>query len=224
MASTREGGLEIREALSPARIGTYEAAVGGDIHTALVLYAWNAQVSAAFLAPLHICEVVVRNAVAAALEAKYGTNWPWSSAFEQSLPNPGQVYNPRRDLQRARQNVPMGHVGKVIPELKFAFWQSMFTKRHDTRIWDLYLKTVLPNLDAAQPVAQLREALFNVLEVLRKLRNRVAHHEPIFTRDLRGEFAKICDVVCYQSWVAAEWMLDHQQVETLLAAKPGHAP
>jgi len=33
---------------------------------ALALYAWNAEVSAALLAPLHICEVVMRNAAAEA--------------------------------------------------------------------------------------------------------------------------------------------------------------
>lgn len=43
---------------------------------ALALYAWNAQVSAALMAPLHLCEVVVRNAAADAIAAVYGVNWP----------------------------------------------------------------------------------------------------------------------------------------------------
>jgi len=60
----------VRAALSAARMGTFEAAAGvqsDDDPAALLLYAWNAEVSGAFLAPLHVCEVVIRNAVSDAL-------------------------------------------------------------------------------------------------------------------------------------------------------------
>lgn len=87
MSSTKDS---IKTALSANRISTYEQAKGVtkaglvrplSLDKALELYAWNAQVSAAFLHPLHICEVVVRNGVANAIEAVYGPNWPWSAAF-----------------------------------------------------------------------------------------------------------------------------------------------
>lgn len=63
----------IKASLSAARVGTYEAYVGGhagvdQTKKALNLYMWNAQVSAAFLVPLHICEVVTRNALSEVLE------------------------------------------------------------------------------------------------------------------------------------------------------------
>jgi hypothetical protein len=55
----------IKATLSTPRIETYEAATAGDpnLSRALALYAWNAQVSAAMLAPLHICEVSIRKEV-----------------------------------------------------------------------------------------------------------------------------------------------------------------
>jgi len=112
----------VRVALSAHRMGTYEAAAGvrtDDDPAALMLYAWNAEVSGALLAPLHVCAVVIRNAVADAIEAVYGPRWPWSPTFEHSLPNPMQGYSPRRDLQSARRVAPTA--GKVIPELKFVF-------------------------------------------------------------------------------------------------------
>ncbi|QDQ88948.1 hypothetical protein FMZ60_16090 [Alcaligenaceae bacterium SJ-26] len=65
----------VREALSAARMETYERAVGGDGEcnpAALRLYAWNADVSGALLPPLHVCEVVIRNVVSDALAAVYG--------------------------------------------------------------------------------------------------------------------------------------------------------
>ena len=97
---------QIRNALSSKRIETYENlkdVVRPDLtplplDKALALYAWNAQVSAAFMHPLHICEVVVRNGVASVIEEVYGERWPWSPGFFQSLPHPATGYSMQHDL------------------------------------------------------------------------------------------------------------------------------
>jgi hypothetical protein len=211
----------VRKALSPARMATYElaAAVTGDEDPgALALYAWNAQVSAALLAPLHICEVVVRNSVADALEMVYGAMWPWSPGFEQSLPAPGIGYSPRKDLQDVRRI--QTSTGKVIPELKFVFWQKMFTSRHDNRLWNTHLMRVLPNLPPAKPVGQLRREIYDSLEEIRKLRNRIAHHEPIFARNLSGDLQRIVGLVEVRCEVTARWMMSNQQASTIIARRP----
>ena len=98
----------VKNSLSLPRIGTYEAALdsaGNPITSrqALHLYAWNAQVSAALMAPLHICEVVVRNAVSDALEAVYGQNWPRSVGFE---PLTLVIASLRTSGQRAERTTP----------------------------------------------------------------------------------------------------------------------
>lgn len=199
----------IKGALSPARVGTYEAATTGtpQLTSALMLYAWNAQVSAAMLAPLHLCEVVIRNAVADAVASVYGPQWPWSPGFHQSLPNPARGYNPRQDLVAARAGKTT--TGKVIPELKFAFWQTMFTSRFDARLWVPHLRVVMPHLDQTKAVGQLR-----------KLRNRIAHHEPIFRRNLGDDFQKIHDLVAFRCGFNAAWMIQNQHAQALIATKP----
>lgn len=211
----------VRTALSAARIATYESAAsiqGDDDPSALVLYAWNAEVSGALLAPLHICEVVVRNAVADALEAVYGPCWPWHKTFERSLPSPPQGYSPQRDLRNARRSVST--TGKVIPELKFVFWQKMFTRRYDARIWDKHLQRVMPNLDPKQSLPMLRESIYKDLEQIRLLRNRIAHHEPIFNRNLTDDYQNILKLVRYRCIITAEWMDNNQQAVTAINAKP----
>ncbi len=114
-------------------------------------------------------------------------------------------------------------IGKVIPDLKFAFWQRMFTGRHDTRLWDSELFRVMPNLDTAQSVAALRFAIYNDLEDVRRLRNRIAHHEPIFTRDLADDYQKILALVSYRCAVTAAWLDENQQAEAVIAVKPSQA-
>lgn len=71
MLSTKDQIAAVKSALSAPRISTYEFAAGtvdNEDPSALDLHLWNAQISGAFLTPLHICEVVIRNAIADALE------------------------------------------------------------------------------------------------------------------------------------------------------------
>lgn len=210
----------IKNALAAARIATYEAATTTtpQLPGALALYAWNAQVSAAMMAPLHICEVVVRNAVADALTAVYGPNWPWEDVFVISLPAPSRGYNARADLLKVRSGQLT--TGKVIPELKFVFWQTLFTKRFDDRIWQKHLHTVMPHLNATKTISQLRQLIYGELDQLRKLRNRIAHHEPIFKRNLADDFLKIQELIALRCPITSAWMEGNQHATALIAAKP----
>lgn len=66
--------------LSAPRMTTYQQVVthkpqNQQTLAALALYRWNVEVSAAFMAPIHLCEVVVRNAASEALTAVYGPQW-----------------------------------------------------------------------------------------------------------------------------------------------------
>jgi hypothetical protein len=214
MSNTETTIRAIKSALSPARISTYETATGAladDDPRAIALYAWTAQVSAALFAPLHICEVVVRNAAADALEAVYGPRWPWNRGFVLSLPTsqPGIGYNPRRDLESVAARQPS--TGKVIPELKFVFWQHMFTYRHDARLWNGHLKRIFPNHDSSKTIVELRNALYSDLEAIRKLRNRIAHHEPVITRNLPEDFNRMARLVDQRSTMVASWSLQSRR-------------
>ncbi|PUE06237.1 hypothetical protein B9Z51_15550 [Limnohabitans sp. T6-5] len=211
----------IKSMLSDARLATFEAAIhspGPILPRALALYAWNAQISAALLAPLHVCEVVIRNAVSDALAAVYGSQWPWESVFENSLPSPKVGFNPRHELVRARAREQS--TGKVIAELKMVFWQKMFTGRFDTRLWNDHLFSVLPHLDATKSVQELRRLIHGDLEQLRALRNRIAHHEPIFKRPLKDDFVKMQELIAFRCPTTSLWMANNQQATSLMTAKP----
>ncbi|WP_244656049.1 MULTISPECIES: hypothetical protein [unclassified Pseudomonas] len=212
----------VSTALSSARMATYRsaaAAAGFGGEEALALYAWNARVSGALLTPLHICEVVVRNAVADALELIHGPSWPWSSGFERSLPRcAGPGYNPLTDLQRLKSK--RSTAGQIVAELKFVFWEKMFTSRHDDRIWNSCLIQVFPNLEPANTTSENRKKIFENLNNVRLLRNRIAHHEPIFSRDLQADFCIIIGLVEARCRASASWMLKQQHALEVIATKP----
>jgi len=216
MALSQQQVTAITTTLSPARMGTYLSAQGFSPNTsALDIYVWNALVSGAFFSTLHICEVVVRNAIAHALELKYGSNWPWDAGFERSLPQWLKV-----ELQSARNRMAVGSTGKVIAELKFVFWCYMFKSNQDQHIWNAYLHTVFPHLPKPLTVATGRSMLYDDMEALRVFRNRIAHHEPIFTYPLTEHLARIQRLIRLRCGDTMEWLLQWETVNAALAAKP----
>ena len=212
----------MRLMLSPARFATYEAAaaaVGLPPEAAVKLYAWNARTSGALLIPLHVCEIAIRNAVAQALKLVYGNHWPWDRNFENSLPvSKGAGYQQRQDLINTRSRFRT--TDRVVVELKFVFWEKMLTSRHDSRIWETHLFSLFPNLDKSTVVSAHRLRLAQDLEAVRSLRNRIAHHEPIFKRNLATDFIRIYNLVQARCEVSAGWMMSQQSVLSAIREKP----
>ncbi|QXI65909.1 MULTISPECIES: hypothetical protein [Paracoccus] len=217
MPFTQDEVQQLPDIFSAPRFATYLAEKNAHRIEALELYKWNLDVSCAFFAPLQVCEVSIRNAISEAIELTYGPNWPYEQSFEIALPNPQRAYSPRANLLSHR-NEPT--TGKVIAELKFVFWERMFTGRHDKTIWNHHLRTVLPNLDAAKSVQQLRREAFDTLKDIRDLRNRIAHHEPIFRRNIQDEYNRIKKVVGWRSTVAANWLDKVETVTNHIPNKP----
>lgn len=216
--------INIKNALSTQRLGTYESVLchGVNLSTeqALKLYACNSMISFAFMSPLQIFEVVLRNAVSDALERKYGSSWPWNSSFEGSLPNPRNAYSPKRDLQNAKRDLAQGASGKVIAELKFVFWERLLTRRFDDRIWNSHLFDVFPNADSSLGVSNVRNDLRSMTESVRGLRNRIAHHEPIISRSLHDDLQTAFKIIEYRCNDTKDWALSFQHVKQLLEVKP----
>lgn len=210
-------GTAVQAALSAPRLSTYLRATEGDMNHALDLYGWNARISSALMLPAHFAEVSTRNAVADALTTVYGPRWPWSPSFAGSLPNPSRGYNQRGDL--ANESRRTTTEGKVIAELEFVFWQKMFTSRHDERVWSSQIRAQFPHATEPAPDA-LRARVYADLEVIRALRNRIAHHEPIFSRDLGSDLAKLVDLVEMRSAEVADWVRSMEGVTRILAEKP----
>ena len=208
----------ISAVLSAPRMGTYLAATGGDADRAVELYGWNARISSALILPAHFAEVSTRNAVDEALTAKYGTRWPWNASFEQSLPDKGgPAYNARRNLMSVRATERT--TGKVIAELRFVFWQTMFTARHDQRLWDRQIASLFPHDDSPTP-RQLRGRIYDDLETIRRLRNRIAHHEPIFARDLAEDLRTMIGLCRIRSTPTARWLEALEDATATLARRP----
>ena len=208
---------DLPRAVSADRFGTYLRETGGDRQRALALYEWNMAVSAAFWTPLHLCEVVVRNGIVDAIEAVHTSAWPVTRGFLASLPDPIRGYNPRKEVTAKGQRHPT--TGKVVADLTLAFWEQMLTKRHDDRIWNGHFRACFPNASGLS-VAGDRKDMHNDVFAIRKLRNRIAHFEPVFARNLADDLERLVRLTSRRSRTAATYIERIETVTPLLSVRP----
>jgi len=214
---------ELPGVISSPRFETYLNVCQNNKTLALQLYQWNLEMSAAFIVPMQVCEVALRNGVVLALEKQYGEKWHLSPGFLKSLPSTKSGYNPSKDFKKTSEALDAKNsltAGKLVADLKFAFWEYMLTKRHDGRLWKPYFYTSFPHSDSKVPFSIIRGKAKESVGRVRQLRNRIAHHEPIFGRDLLQEYHLICELIGMRNLIAVGWVDKVQKITMLNALKP----
>lgn len=181
---------QMEKLLSPARMRPYLATVpAGAWSDAVALYDWNTRVGAAFFEDLHYLEVGLRNAMDITLvdyAVSLNTTDSWFSTTRIHLsPGSRRVITKARDRATGGGAVPEVH-GKVIAELSFGFWSSLLSDSYNRSLWAPCLK------DAFDGQVR-RQRLHAALDQMRVLRNRIAHHEPLHSRDLDADHRVLLD-------------------------------
>src|SRR6185437_13220766 len=164
--------------VSAARLRKYYQAANGDGQLAMRLYRWNCSISQSLWLPLQTLEIATRNSIASVLTARYGANWPHDPRF---LANLGKEDKDSLADTLSRQRRAYGRawppVDAMVSDLSLGFWVSMLTRKYDVPFgWATRIKMAFPNL----PAGCNRQTVYRPLEDIRILRNRIAHHEPIF--------------------------------------------
>ncbi len=185
----------LEEAISAERLAPYRVLAGGDTVLALRLYERNTALSEALYSALQGLEVTLRNRVDRALASGLGRA-DWYNAellyAEQLRP----VEQAKQAL--AREEKPPSP-GRVVAELSFGFWTGMMGPKYDD-LWRLHLVRVFAHRPLQRTEAHER------LNTIRKLRNRVAHYEPILSRPLDRDFNRILDAIAWMCPVTSRWV------------------
>lgn len=204
----------LQQRFSPERLGPYQAAVRGDLTQAVALYEWNAKMSGTFWITLGHVEVLIRNAMHQQLTA-------WSTRQHREprwyLDPAGVLDSRRRDeiaeaRRRATRDGRKETPGGVVAELTFGFWRYLLTSSYDRSLW--------PHLRNAWPGKQLRREVQGPVTDLHELRNRIAHHEPIYYRPLKELHTKALDLASWTCPDTATWITAQCEVLTILDTRP----
>ncbi|GIH06751.1 hypothetical protein Rhe02_48180 [Rhizocola hellebori] len=171
----------VRRSLSAPRLAPYDQLAMTHGALGLRLYEWNLEASAACYANLQTVEVCLRNAIHDQLTRRHQAR-----ALPGSwLNDPLRLLDPKcradiasavaRLVQQRKQVTP----DAIVAELTFGFWRYLLSKKYEHALWTPAIRHGFPHLRPQQ-----RAELAEPVERLHRLRNRVAHHEPIHLRDL----------------------------------------
>ena len=209
----------LEESLSPERLSTYLIATQGDRERAVRLYTWNTAVSGAFYGPLQTLEVTLRNAMHIRLVARYGLAWYDNPDARLDSGCLERVATAKADLASS------GHAAeppRMVAALSFGFWVSLLgpggrihgsgrKANYEMTLWRPALRRAFSH---RRPLT--RRQAHGPLNHLRTLRNRIAHHEPIFMRHLRKDHERILDITGWISPGTRVWIERHSRVPDLL--------
>ncbi len=215
MAGDEPEAAAIATALSPERLAPYLRATGGDLAGAVRLYEWNLAVSGALYEALGILEVVLRNALSTQLTVHHGTlagHWYDDPLGVFSDLAHEDIAAARRRVRKLRRpETP----GRVVAELSFGFWKFLLAKRYEATLWTGYLRHAFPNL---QP--QSRATVYRAMDELHTVRNRIAHHEPIHSRDLTADTLTIYRLLDWIDHDVREWAVTLSRLQPIIASRP----
>lgn len=94
----------------------------------------------------------------------------------------------------------------VVAELKFAFWVGLLGPQYDTTLWR---KALYRGFQVG--AGRRRSDVHGRFNALRRFRNRVAHHEPIFKRDLQNTHNEIMEAIGWMCRDTMSWAKHHSR-------------
>lgn len=238
-SATSEASLQ--SLLSVDRLQSYLSATGNSLSSALELYVWNSAVSGSLYGPLQAIEVALRNKIYSALTAQFGNNWPTNTAFlaiDQRFPDDIADAGEKIIRNWVRKNIPAGTprtsyetvrqtldtqarqagagvvtVPRIVAELSFGFWVSMFKSEYQYTLFGPVLSTILPKRTK-------RTTISGPLQQMKDLRNRIAHHEPIHHLNLKARYDELLAVAALLSADLRDWIVYHSRCHLLIEHKP----
>lgn len=186
--------LDIAEtlaAISPPRLSTYRSmfAPASDLEL-YGIYCWNETVSNGFSTLLATVEITLRNAFHRELSRRYGspaagphTHW---YDFLALAPRSAEKIREIRGHYRWRRYPPTPD--DIVAGLSFGFWKHLLDVTHALDGTPILLNEILadllpnyPSSSAAYWSGQARQDKFySRLDTVLDMRNRIAHHEPIW--------------------------------------------
>lgn len=168
--------------MSEERMSRYLSACNGDTRKTMKLYRDNLHLSQDMFTVVSCFEVALRNAIDAKMKIRWGDDW-----LRDSI-HPGGIFDDPRMLQTKRiiEKAYRGLVrdgsythSKLLAEMEFGIWKYMFSQ-HQYHASGSFLLNIFPNKPRSSRNQQYNHRyIFNELDKVNTLRNRIAHHEPI---------------------------------------------
>jgi hypothetical protein len=216
--------------ISAPRLAPYLAATKGNVRHALRLYQWNIELSGAVYESLHRFEVVLRNALDVQLSTWNATQRDRATGRQHSsdwLTDPARLLGRLvgKDIRKAKSRATAALRGAgttpahpdILAQLSFGTWRFLLPDNDPGRqlLWSRSLSAAFPKLACAPA------DLVDHVDHIHKLRNRVAHLEPLLNAGMVADrFGRMRTVLLAIDPSLERWLIARQRVTPVLRAKP----
>ena len=164
----------LNEAVSAQRLKKYISLYDGDMAKVVAHYKANLFLSESLYTSLSVFEVTLRNALSKQLERMMGRK-DWYSVFPSNSALKSLTSEITVAIRHISQRGEMVSPDKIIAELTFGFWVTLLNSEYELTLWK-DLRLAFPHMPKKD---RKRKNVSSSCNALRKLRNRVFHHESI---------------------------------------------
>lgn len=173
---------DFEKIVSQKRMNRYVQACGGNTRKAMTLYRYNIELSQVMFAIICHFEVALRNAIDNHLMATLGNDWIRNSVMPNGVFTHPVLHKTRDIIYYAYNKLLRDGLyshTKLLAEMEFGIWKYMFSPVQ-YRQTGRTLLSIFPNRTRSSATMQYNHSyIFNELDKINTLRNRIAHHEPI---------------------------------------------
>jgi hypothetical protein len=181
----------LTNALSSERLAAYQDRLNRQGNLNLFShYAWNMALSESLYPSLQVLEVTLRNAIHNAVSQRFKRSDWYEDTTVIKARDAVFVTKAEESLRKAHKPC---EPGRLVAELNLGFWIALFDSRYEQVLWPQLLKPCFPAMPRA---LRTRKNILARLEKIRRLRNRVFHHEPIwYWQDLAQQHADMLEAI-----------------------------
>ena len=204
--------VDFENIISPERMRKYVDACSHDTRRARSLYRINLRLSQEMFAIVSMFEVSLRNRIDKEKKNVHGDNWLrdfilQGGAFETDRRVEGTKKIIKKAYDGLTNNGRYTH-SKLLAEMEFGVWKYMFNNVQ-YRLTGRCLLNIFPNKPISTKSNHYDNTyIYNELDKINTIRNRIAHHEPICFGRLYPIVTDTQSVIeCYNSIMRLfEWM------------------
>ena len=210
----------LQQGISSARFDAYRRRADADDLDAVARYVWNVALSEALYPALQALEVTLRNSLHSAISAR-SDDPMWFDQHPSFLQQSelDRISAAKDEVRKERKPL---EAGRIVTELSFGFWTSLLDVRYEPTLWPALLKRAFPAMPRR---IRTRRFLSKRLNQVRKLRNRVFHHESILNWKNPGlleQHAQILDLIQWMNPAAHDTVVLFDRFPTVYSSGMQH--
>jgi hypothetical protein len=166
--------------MSSTRMTRYLLASGNNSRKAMTLYRKNLHLSQELFTIISCFEIALRNAINHQYTYQYGSDWLRNSALSGGVFDVSNCRHAKEVINKAiiKLGVRYTHT-KLLSEMDFGFWRYLFAQPQFYAGGQTLLRIFLSKPTSTPAIQYNHTFVFNQLEQINTLRNRIAHHEPV---------------------------------------------